>query len=93
MTWNQSPQTQGDAGSDPDEEASGGPIAVLIADDHVIAREGLRSMLEGSPLVSLVGEARDGREAIEMVGRLKPNLVLMDYTRCLLSTVSRLRVA
>ena len=54
-------------------------ITVLIADDHMIAREGLRSMLENSPLVKLVGEALNGHEAIEMVARLMPNLVLMDY--------------
>lgn len=60
-------------------EAAAGPVAVLIADDHVIAREGLRSMLETSPLVRLVGEARDGREALALVDRLRPDLVLMDY--------------
>ncbi len=54
-------------------------MTVMIADDHMIAREGLRSMLESSPLVKLVGEAADGGQAIEMVARLNPNLVLMDY--------------
>jgi DNA-binding NarL/FixJ family response regulator len=79
MTSTRSQQAQSDIGSGASAESSGGQVSVLIADDHMIAREGLRSMLETSSLVKLVGEARDGREAIEMVARLKPNLVLMDY--------------
>ena len=79
MTSKGDPEAPVDMDPGAAQDDPGGQVAVLIADDHVIAREGLRSMLEGSPLVRLVGEARDGREAIEMVARVKPNLVLMDY--------------
>jgi two-component system, NarL family, response regulator LiaR len=51
---------------------------LLIADDHDLVREGLRAVLEGEPDIEVVGEARDGREAIEEARRLRPDLVLMD---------------
>jgi DNA-binding NarL/FixJ family response regulator len=54
-------------------------ITVLIVDDHMIAREGLRSMLETSPDVKVIGEAHDGNEALEGVRSLEPDIVLMDY--------------
>src|ERR1700694_13670 len=54
------------------------PIRVLVADDHKVVRLGLRTFLSLDADLDLVGEASDGREAIEMVGRLKPDVVLMD---------------
>ncbi|MFV9507130.1 MAG: response regulator [Oscillochloridaceae bacterium umkhey_bin13] len=51
---------------------------VLIVDDHDIARAGLRSMLIDVPGLELVGEARDGEEAISLAHSLQPDLVLMD---------------
>jgi DNA-binding NarL/FixJ family response regulator len=57
----------------------GRQITVLIVDDHMIAREGLRSMLETSPQVKVIGEAHDGNEAIAEVSSLRPTIVLMDY--------------
>ncbi|MDB6059335.1 MAG: two component transcriptional regulator, LuxR family [Verrucomicrobiales bacterium] len=53
-------------------------IRVLIADDHVIVREGLRSTLADFANIKIVGEAKDGLEAIEKVRSLKPDVVLMD---------------
>ncbi len=53
-------------------------IRVLIADDHRILREGVRSLLAGSPDIEVVGEAADGREAIELTAKLLPDVVLMD---------------
>ncbi len=53
-------------------------IRVLIADDHPVVREGLAAMLSREPDIDVVGEAQDGQEAIERVGQLKPNVVLMD---------------
>ncbi len=51
---------------------------VLIADDHDLVREGLRAVLAGEEDLEVVGEARDGQEALEMCRALKPELVLMD---------------
>jgi NarL family two-component system response regulator LiaR len=54
------------------------PIRVMIVDDHAMVRKGLISFLKNEPGLELVGEARDGREAIEACGRLQPGVVLMD---------------
>ncbi len=53
-------------------------IRLLIADDHALVRSGLRSMLQREPGIEIVGEARNGREAVELCRSLRPNLVLMD---------------
>jgi len=53
-------------------------IRVLIADDHAILREGIRALLRLSDDVEVVGEAADGREAVEECRRLDPDVVLMD---------------
>lgn len=54
------------------------PIRVLIADDHLVVREGLRLILETSGEFECVGEATDGAEAVRLVHELQPDLVLMD---------------
>ena len=54
------------------------PIRILIADDHEVVREGLRLILEAEDDFVVVGEAADGREAIELVRDLQPQVVLMD---------------
>jgi DNA-binding NarL/FixJ family response regulator len=54
------------------------PIRVLLADDHALVRAGIRSLLEKMPGVEVVGEARSGREALQLVGSELPNLVLLD---------------
>ena len=54
------------------------PIRLLVADDHEVVRKGLRTFLSFDTDLELVGEARDGREAVEMAGRLKPDVVVMD---------------
>jgi DNA-binding NarL/FixJ family response regulator len=53
-------------------------IRVLLAEDHELVRAGIRSLLEKMPGVEVVGEASDGREALELVKSERPNLVLMD---------------
>jgi DNA-binding NarL/FixJ family response regulator len=53
---------------------------IVIAEDHTILREGLKSLLSSSPDFMIVGEAGDGREAIDLVDRLKPDLVLTDLS-------------
>ncbi len=51
---------------------------LLIADDHDLIRDGLRSMLEGEPDFEVVGEAQNGREAFQLCRSMRPDLVLMD---------------
>jgi DNA-binding NarL/FixJ family response regulator len=53
-------------------------IRVLIADDHAILREGVRALLAATEDIEVVGQASDGREAIEACRRLDPDVVLMD---------------
>jgi DNA-binding NarL/FixJ family response regulator len=53
-------------------------MRILLADDHILVRAGIRSLLEKIPGVEVVGEAGDGREAIALVAKHRPDLVLMD---------------
>jgi DNA-binding NarL/FixJ family response regulator len=53
-------------------------ITVLIVDDHEVVREGLRLSLSRAPHIRVVGEAGDGRAAIDLAERRKPNVVIMD---------------
>lgn len=53
-------------------------IAVLIADDHTIFREGLRRLLEAEEDIRVVGEARNGADCIVQVGQLKPDVLVLD---------------
>jgi len=55
-------------------------IRVVIADDHTIIREGLRSLISSASDFEVVGEAEDGRQAVESVETLKPDLVLTDLS-------------
>jgi DNA-binding NarL/FixJ family response regulator len=53
-------------------------IRVLVADDHALVREGIRALLRPCADIEVVGEAADGREAVEQARRLEPDVVLMD---------------
>jgi two-component system, NarL family, response regulator NreC len=53
-------------------------IRVLLADDHTIMRKGLRLLLERQPNITVVGEASDGRECVELAQAEKPDVVVMD---------------
>jgi two-component system, NarL family, response regulator LiaR len=53
-------------------------IRVLIVDDHTMVRRGLATILRIKPDLELVGEAANGREAVEVCGRVQPDVVLMD---------------
>src|ERR671916_1317787 len=55
-----------------------GPVRVLIADDHGLVRDGYKLMLEREEDLEVVGEASNGREAVELYRSLRPDLVLMD---------------
>lgn len=54
------------------------PIRVLVADDHSMVRQGLAMFFDGDPEVTIVGEARNGDEAVAMAQVLHPDVVLMD---------------
>lgn len=54
------------------------PIQVLIADDHVFYREGIRALLNNSPEIIVIGEASNGNEVIAKAAELNPNVILMD---------------
>jgi DNA-binding NarL/FixJ family response regulator len=56
------------------------PIRVLLADDHETVRQGLRLVLEAQPDIAVVGEAADGRAAIERAVMLKPHVVVLDIS-------------
>jgi len=71
-------------------------VTVLVADDHGIVREGLVRLLEADPELEVCGQAADGREALELAGRHRPQVVLLDITmphQGGLETLERLRVA
>ena len=63
---------------EPGPQTEGGTARLIIADDHVLLRSGLRSMLAGEADLDVVGEAADGQEALELCRSLQPDLVLMD---------------
>jgi len=53
-------------------------IRVVVADDQDMVRDGLSMILDAQPDIEVVGRARDGQEAVEMVGRLRPDVALLD---------------
>lgn len=69
----------------------GRPIRVLLADDHVVVREGLASSLTTQPDIDVIGEAGDGEEAIEMARQLRPDVIVMDVVMPGLSGVDATR--
>jgi DNA-binding NarL/FixJ family response regulator len=54
------------------------PVRLIIADDHDLVRDGMRAMLAKEPDLEVVGEAKNGQEALELCRNLRPDLVLMD---------------
>ena len=60
---------------------------VFIADDHAIIRDGLRHILSRAPEYEIIGEAGDGREAIEKIEELEPDIVLLDISMPFLTGV------
>jgi DNA-binding NarL/FixJ family response regulator len=56
------------------------PTKVLLVDDHVIIRQGLSSLLEKQPDIEVVGGVEDGRQAVDSVRKLAPDLVIMDIS-------------
>jgi DNA-binding NarL/FixJ family response regulator len=64
---------------------------ILLADDHVVMRSGLRLLLERQPGLEVVGEAADGREAVDLAAALKPDVVVMDIAMPRLNGVEATR--
>ena len=64
---------------------------IVVAEDHTILREGVRSLLSSNPDLEVVGEAADGREAIECAGRLRPDLILTDLSMPRMNGVDAVR--
>jgi DNA-binding NarL/FixJ family response regulator len=60
-------------------------ITVLLADDHVIVRQGLKSLLAAEPDIEIVGEAGNGRQAVQMAHEYHPDVVVMDIAMPLLN--------
>ena len=63
-------------------------LRVVVVDDHPVVRDGLRGMLDGQPDLTVVGEAGDGREAVTVVARERPDVVLMDLRMPVLDGVA-----
>lgn len=55
-------------------------VRVLIVDDHDIVRAGIRMLLDAQPDMTVIGEASNGKEAVEMASSMKPDVVLMDIS-------------
>ncbi len=68
------------------------PIRILLADDHTVMRSGLRLLLERQPNFAVVGEAADGRQAVDMAAAEKPDVVVMDIAMPHLNGVEAARL-
>ena len=55
-------------------------VRLVIVDDHLILLQGIRKLLEAEPGLQVVGEACDGREGVEVIRRLKPDIAILDIT-------------
>ena len=68
------------------------PIRLVIVDDHALFRAGLIGLLEDMPEFEVVGEAANGREAVEVVMRLEPDVVLMDVNMPVMNGVQAVEI-
>ena len=66
-------------------------IRVLVADDHTILRDGIRSLLDEDPKIVVVGEAENGQAAVKMACQLEPDVVLMDIAMPILNGLEATR--
>ena len=73
------------------DSTSHSPFRVILADDHTLLRQALRLLLEQRPEVTVVGEAADGHQAVALVERLHPDVVLMDINMPLLNGIEATR--
>src|SRR5580658_1471935 len=66
-------------------------ITVLLAEDHTMVREGIRELLEMDDDLEVVAEAKDGRQAVVLVQKLRPSVVVMDVAMALLNGLEATR--
>jgi DNA-binding NarL/FixJ family response regulator len=66
-------------------------IRILLADDHTILRDGIRSLIEDEPDMEVIGEAEDGHSAVKMTAQLGPDVVVMDIAMPLLNGLEATR--
>ena len=66
-------------------------VKIILADDHDAIREALRSIVEAEPAFEIAGEARNGREVLELVEQSLPDVVLMDVTMPMVSGIEATR--
>src|ERR1017187_6356162 len=66
-------------------------ITVLLAEDHMVVREGFRKLLESEDDIEVVGEAQTGRQAVELTRKLRPSVVVMDIAMPLLNGLEATR--
>ena len=66
-------------------------LRILIADDHDVVRSGLRSVLEARSEWTIVGEARDGKEAIQLANQTKPDIAVIDYGLPVINGIEAIR--
>ena len=67
------------------------PISVLLAEDHTIVRKGIRSLLDAERDINVVGEAENGREAVEIAEEIHPDIVVMDHSMPVLNGLEAMR--
>ena len=67
-------------------------MKILVADDHAVVREGLRQLLNSQPDMEVVGEAEDGREALEKAKSLRPDVTILDIAMPRLSGLEAVRL-
>lgn len=68
------------------------PLRLLLADDHEVTRTGFISMLAGTPGFEVVGQARDGQEALDLCERLKPDIAILDIRMPVLNGLGAARI-
>ena len=66
-------------------------ISVILAEDHTVVREGLRTLLEAEGDMTVVGEAETGRQAVRLARKLRPAIVVMDIAMPLLNGLEATR--
>jgi DNA-binding NarL/FixJ family response regulator len=54
------------------------PITIILADDHYVVREGLRTLLESQPDFRIIGETGDGLQVVSLVDKLRPQVLVLD---------------
>jgi DNA-binding NarL/FixJ family response regulator len=67
------------------------PVRILIADDHEVVRQGIRTILSARPDWEICGEAVNGQEAITLAGELRPDAIIMDITMPVMSGLEATR--